>query len=501
MKQKLNTVKNDAWDLMTYDGIATASPKLQEVTDSGQEMSHMFPRLMEDLFSSYFKFHPTVHEQVPSEIEFNKSLVEETMTTREYQDLRLATMLDEFNSAIAVAAAGQKLLEKVQESSELTGAMQDANKLLDAKAREEHLSSDLESIDDLLRRKLKKKVKQRLQKKRDQCALDLNHAQSMAVDAEKKAAQSVGSTKDLQRRAMRCAMESATNEVEEISQACSAWGSEPGAITKIPLAERAKLAKRLEESSVLKKIAKLAGRIKNVAFRQQQTRVRRGASEVKSITMGDDLARVLPSELVLLTDEDLEWVFLKKYIEKQLLTYELESKESLGRGPIVVCIDTSGSMRYSDREYWAKAVGLALSSVALREKRSFALVFFSSAGQYESFEFPKGERAEGLMDAMETFFNGGTDFETPLQVALGIIEESEYKRADIIFITDDECDVSDGFNERFLDIKRAKEFRTFGIPVEKETETLDKFCDKVFPLYDMADDVGTLNKVFSLDFS
>jgi len=501
MELDKNTVNNDAWDLGTYANLEKDSDVLQEVSSEGTDTLNTFPHLMEDLFSSYFKFAPKVKEEVSSEVSLNKSLIEETMTTSEYGNLRMATQLDEFNSAMAVAVTSKELVEKIRESSELSEAARDANQVNALSTEQADIDASLESLRDLLKNKLKKPLENKLKRKQGQLQKDAKKCSSQLAASEKQMQKSISGTRDQQRVAMRAAVQAASDKVDEMSQQCDAWGSEPGAITKMPLGQKIALAKRLSNADKLKKIAEYAGRIKNIAFRKQQTRIKRGATEIESIETGNDLGKMLPSELALLTPE-LEDEFLRKYSEKGLLQYSLNSKEKLGRGPMVVCIDTSGSMS-GQREYWSKAVALALSSIAIKEKRGFVLIFFSSGSDCVEFEFPIGgkDRLQNMMSAMETFIGGGTDFEVPLVRAMSYIEGSEYKKADIIFITDDECDVSDSFAKEFDALKEEKRFSCFGISVEASHNTLDTFCDKVFPIHEMANDVAVLDGLFSVDYS
>lgn len=64
--------------------------------------------------------------------------------------------------------------------------------------------------------------------------------------------------------------------------------------------------------------------------------------------------RLLPSELANLEDEDLEMLFYAKLLEKNLITYQLSGITNVTQdesyqqpkttGPVVACLDTSGSM-------------------------------------------------------------------------------------------------------------------------------------------------------------
>ena len=83
-------------------------------------------------------------------------------------------------------------------------------------------------------------------------------------------------------------------------------------------------------------------------------------AELVGICESDDLNNLLPSEIALLSDESIETCFFKKYSEKKLMTFEYEARilarkeETIKqkqliskikeKGPIIICVDTSGSM-------------------------------------------------------------------------------------------------------------------------------------------------------------
>ena len=49
------------------------------------------------------------------------------------------------------------------------------------------------------------------------------------------------------------------------------------------------------------------------------------------------------------------------------------------------------------------------------------------------------------VDAAETFLGGGTDFQTPVNDALRLMDEEDLENADIVFITDGECKLPDKY--------------------------------------------------------
>src|SRR5262247_4362543 len=117
----------------------------------------------------------------------------------------------------------------------------------------------------------------------------------------------------------------------------------------------------------------------------QQSRVNHPPSEITSITIGNDLTHLLPGEVALLGDPDLEDLFYLKFAERRLLQYELEGRESEGRGPIILALDESGSMSETlggvVKEAWSKSVMLGLLAIAHHQKRDLAVIHFSEPNQ------------------------------------------------------------------------------------------------------------------------
>lgn len=99
------------------------------------------------------------------------------------------------------------------------------------------------------------------------------------------------------------------------------------------------------------------------------------------------------------------------------------------------------------------------------------------------------------MEAAETFLGGGTDFETPLNEAIQLMsgERNAYSKADIVFITDGECGISESFLHSYKNTKKALKFRTTGILLDKgngscSIESLKVFCDAIFRTSEMDED-------------
>jgi uncharacterized protein with von Willebrand factor type A (vWA) domain len=156
-------------------------------------------------------------------------------------------------------------------------------------------------------------------------------------------------------------------------------------------------------------------------------------------------------------------LFHKKFAEGQLMQYKLRSTIKEQKGPIICCIDNSGSMS-GDNELWSKALGLGLLEIAIKQKRKLVILHFGSSGEkIKRFDFKSGDAPLDRKIAMaEYFLGGGTDFEYPLNHARKIIEE-EHPKADIIFITDGICDITSKWLKEWETWRRKKEVNCYSV--------------------------------------
>mgnify|MGYP000563429963 FL=1 len=212
-------------------------------------------------------------------------------------------------------------------------------------------------------------------------------------------------------------------------------------------------------------------------------------NEVFGIHKSNDITRLLPSELVLFENEELENLFYAKMYENSLLTYEIagedkkeKDKEEIEykKGPVIACIDTSGSMRGNPIKK-ARALLLAISKILQTEKRKMYVILFGSAGQILEFKMENEKEIADLLKFLNQEFNGGTDFNTPLKRAIKIIEnEKNYEKSDILFVTDGLCSLNDE-NRKIVESKKKKlNFKIFIVNCTGYTGNLkDGFSDEI----------------------
>ncbi len=211
--------------------------------------------------------------------------------------------------------------------------------------------------------------------------------------------------------------------------------------------------------------------------------------EVFGVDKSSNLSRVLPSELLNLEDENLKYLFYAKYLENSLLTYEIKAKEETekneteekigNKGPIVVCLDTSGSMKGTPL-LKAKALVLAVIGILKEEKRELHIILFGAKGQIQEISL-NGEENDVVkaVKFLKKSYEGGTDFETPLRRGIEIIDISKvYNNADILMVTDGACRITYQFRKLLMEEKKRLDFKIYTIICDTDRVEKD-FSDGV----------------------
>ena len=181
--------------------------------------------------------------------------------------------------------------------------------------------------------------------------------------------------------------------------------------------------------------------------------------------------------------EKLE-LFLQKYQRRQIKQYQRREPIYKGMGDIICCLDESISTQ-GDPAAWGKAVALTLLEIAADSGRSFALIHFAGSGDFRTDVFRPGNYTmQDKLSAAETFLNGGTDFQTPMEEALRLVKEEGFENADVVFVTDGECALSQGYLEQLHQEQTAHLFTVTGVLLDKGSLNMDfslkKFCQNIY---------------------
>lgn len=256
---------------------------------------------------------------------------------------------------------------------------------------------------------------------------------------------------DLDRLANK-ALEAAHAEVEEIENARSGIGLEDGEWYSMNPESRMAMADKLRTRE-MRELADVIGQMKRFALGVKAQRIVDVPHEAYDVEQGNDLKRVLRAQFGLLGTKETSYEFYRRYADKELLQYKMRGNEEVGKGPIVIAIDKSGSMQGGPFR-WAMGVAEALRRFAAEEDRDYYAMFFGNNNDRERFEFPEGKGPfDKVLAFLGTQANGGTQFDGVLTEALErattSYDEAGKGKADIVFITDGCAHLDDSWIEGF----------------------------------------------------
>lgn len=246
-------------------------------------------------------------------------------------------------------------------------------------------------------------------------------------------------------------------------------GLEPGILLDLSsgslklnnLAKVKSLMERIHSDEGIKKLLDLLGRINQAKKSERIETVTHSyiqkspiidinsKEEIVGIKLSKDIEHALPSELALLSDEDTSILFDLKYVESSLMCFEMSGQQFVDeefevekeqtvdedeqKGPLIICIDTSGSMRGTP-ETVAKAVALVMSLKAQAKNRDCYIINFSTS--INTLDLSKGFSLEKLTDFLSMSFYGGTDVSPAISHAVNLMTENTYNKADLLIVSD-----------------------------------------------------------------
>lgn len=438
----------------------------------------------QDAFLSLHKVDPKLlsPDKIRPGHRVSRRVVEEMFDLPDHKDLRIWTAGDPVGAAVAcntIEPDMETLFDKLKTEQDMAQQLQELMQQL-ADAEQEQ-----RDLDELIRDwteehpdeepKTFEEQQKELQEKIDELREQVGDADASLEELLQQASPEI-------RAALRQGLQRASDAAQATSEMSQMWGMEPGELKRLSAAERMALAKRINNAK-FKRVAELFGPMKRLAFSEQRRRVNYVPEEVFDVELGQNIMRLLPSELINLGDPDLELLFFKRYYEQSLLQFAMRGHERVARGGIVYVYDGSYSM-VGDKEIWSKALGLTLLHIARKQKRQFVAIQFGSASEIMIHDFRDGEiTPEKVLDFAEFFFGGGTNFERPLSVGLDLLAQEHDAtgalKSDIVFVSDGECGVSPKFMDRWEAERKRLGFKCWGVNLDGivEDEPMYTICN------------------------
>lgn len=287
------------------------------------------------------------------------------------------------------------------------------------------------------------------------------------------------------------------------------WDMSSGAFSNYGFDVLRYYSETIKNNEAIAELATLLGRQSvsshEVEYEMLEQTIARSAFHPRSAASGDlvgfefsgDINRVVPSEMGRLMNPETEMHFYSNLIEKKLLSYSYLTQESHKKsethylftekekhdlcGPIIACVDSSGSMSGAP-EITAKALLLAIAKEVVTTKRKCYIISFSRGIKTFDISDFKGRNAlQALVSFLNMSFNGGTDACPALSEAVRVLQESEYENSDVIMVSDF---ILPSLPQNLISsIEKEKQngtnFYSFVIGSSANTRALDVFNDTI----------------------
>lgn len=217
------------------------------------------------------------------------------------------------------------------------------------------------------------------------------------------------------------------------------------------------------------------------------------AVEIEEINIGRDLRHLLPIETSILSDHQTEDLFYIRYANSQLQHFankpQMESvikterkqtkKPRFEKGPIIVCLDTSGSMM-GKPEKIARSILMQLLRMAKKQKRKCYLITFSVRARHLDLSRPNAWYQ--LNSFLKETFTGGTDGEEMLNEALKMLYSENFSMADVLIISDFLFPKPISSTREKMNKEHNNGTRFYGLQIESKTKDYDNELDKIWKI-------------------
>jgi uncharacterized protein with von Willebrand factor type A (vWA) domain len=299
------------------------------------------------------------------------------------------------------------------------------------------------------------------------------------------------------------AAKAAVDEASDCAEGFGLGGNGPEG-GKGDMARVSSVLKRVKKSRILREVCEAAGRWRRIAAGKQRQKVSHGYDDMVGTELSGDPGRIIPSELVALAEPLLAADAERRLVEKVMLSREYHGIEKVGKGPIVVVVDESGSME-GEKNINAKAFALTMAWVAKRQKRWCCLVGFSGGAKCNTLVLsPKSWDEAAMMDWVEHFFSGGSHRDVPLEelplewpgmIAKGLIPG----KTDVIFFTDAICNFDAKLKAEFNEFKKREKVKvtTVGVGVD-DVGTLETVSDRMVCVPNILPSQGEVADILSV---
>lgn len=417
-------------------------------------------------------------DEIKPSRELNRRILSQLTASEKFSAMRPETRHDEVASAFAAMSLADGLRDTL--STEMREFVVRAKKMGEQEKQAQDAQKQLEDLRNQVREQGGEATPQQAQESKE-ASQQKNQAREELANEQAEQQQQGMSV------AAMGAIDKALDEAQEATDAIGSLpGTEHGSGEKLSPDQMIELAQKWKENPQLFDMAKMIGRMQRDLRYRRTNRIVGGREEIIDVKLGNDLSLLLPHEKVKLRHPLLRRDFMRRFFEESLVQYETRGYAEAGRGPIIVCIDGSGSMGGMPN-VWARSLAVSFIAIAKREKRDAAAVEFSVGTRRWDFMANEPTDPVKIIDFASHMFGGGTDITRGVESAKELIDMvPKFKTADIVLLTDGQ----DHFQDDDIELRdelRAMGVRLHGVAIGmRSNHYLEEMCEDTVPAWDLA---------------
>lgn len=194
-------------------------------------------------------------------------------------------------------------------------------------------------------------------------------------------------------------------------------------------------------------------------------------SDIAGISVGNDIRSMLPLEMAMMTDPDLDGLFAYRLAERQLQTFSYRSnlaktarkaevRQARQDGPMVVCLDTSGSMMGEPNRI-ALSMIVKLLEIAIHNNRDLLLITF--AGGVTCYDLRRDRTR--ILDMLRHEKGGDTNGVAMLRAVCERLGTDRYAASDVLLISDFKFAAPTGTDLRQLRLLQDGGTKFYGLEI------------------------------------
>jgi uncharacterized protein with von Willebrand factor type A (vWA) domain len=265
-----------------------------------------------------------------------------------------------------------------------------------------------------------------------------------------------------------------------------------------------KTFQRIRKSGKLHDIAKYAGKYIQLAKSTRKNKSPHGCEDRNGIKFGKKPTHLTISELGKARNPKMRLDLMRRMVDNKAVVRNIHGYDSMGKGPIVVVLDESGSM-FGSPIVHAKAIAMTFAWIAKKQRRWCCMVSYEGGGRTRKLSLGTGKwDQQAMCDYLEEFLCGGGYVDLPIRELPNEIYPTlgaPKGKTDVIMISDGEYSLSnietDHIN-RFNKWRKSEGASVTSICIaSRNAEVLASVSDVVHVVPELSEDNSKIGKAFA----